>query len=254
MPADPPKMTIDRVSVLYGDRVALQHVTLAIPARQVTAFIGPSGCGKSTLLRAMNRMHALTDGVEVMGRVLLDREDLYAYGADLSALRRRVGMVFQRANPFPVSVFDNVAFGPRLHESLGRAALAERVEGALREAALWDEVRDRLDEPATALSGGQQQRLCIARALAVAPEVLLMDEPSSALDPVAAGAIEALILEHRRRYTLVVVTHSMQQARRIADRAAFFYLGEMVEEGPVAELFESPRDPRTQDFLRGRTG
>jgi phosphate transport system ATP-binding protein len=249
-----PKMQVERLTVRYDGRAALHGVSLAIPAHRVTAFVGPSGCGKSTLLRAMNRIHALSEGVTVEGRVLLDGVDIHAPEVDLSALRRRVGMVFQRATPFPMSVFDNVAFGLRLHGSLSRAALCARVEEALRQAALWHEVKDRLHAPADTLSGGQQQRLCIARALAVEPEVLLMDEPSSALDPVAAAAIEAFIVEHRRRYTFVVVTHSMQQARRIADRVAFFYLGHLVEQGEVSEVFEHPRDPRTQDFLRGRTG
>lgn len=253
--ADPrPKLVVEGLSVRYGDREALRDVRLEVPAGGITALVGPSGCSKSTLLRALNRIHDLTESVRVRGRVLLDGEDIYAPGADTSSLRRRVGMVFQRPNPLPASVFDNVAFGPRLHGAPSRSALDASVERALREAALWDEVRDRLASPATSLSGGQQQRLCIARALAVGPEVLLLDEPSSALDPIAAAAIEALMRDLRGRYTQVLVTHSMAQARRVADHAAFVYLGEVVERGTAAAVFDAPTDPRTQAFLRGRMG
>ncbi len=249
-----PKLIVEGLTVRYGDRVALREVHLRVPKGAITALVGPSGCGKSTLLRALNRMHDLSEGVAVSGRVYLDGEDLYAPDADASRLRRRVGMVFQRPNPLPASIFDNVAFGPRLHGAPSRSILASAVERALREAALWDEVRDRLREPAGSLSGGQQQRLCIARALAVEPEVLLLDEPSSALDPIAAEAIEALMGTLRGRYTQVVVTHSMAQARRVADHAAFVYLGEVVEQGRARDVLDAPKDARTQEFLRGRTG
>jgi phosphate transport system ATP-binding protein len=249
-----PKMMARDVSVLYGRTRALEHVSVDIPARAVTALIGPSGCGKSTFLRALNRMNDLVPDAHVEGEIRLDGHDIYAPDVDAVEVRRRVGMVFQKSNPFPKSVFDNVAFGLRVAGIKDAKKLEERVEASLRAAALWDEVRDRLRESALGLSGGQQQRLCIARALAVEPEVLLMDEPASALDPIATAHIEELIAELRRRYTIVIVTHSMQQAARVSDRTAFFYLGELVEVGDTDAVFSRPRDQRTADYVQGKFG
>jgi len=238
----------------YGPRQALTEVTLAIPRRAVTALIGPSGCGKSTFLRSINRMNDLIPETRHAGDLLLDGLSVYSPGTDVVELRRRVGMVFQRPNPFPKSIFDNVAYGPRLN-GIGRERdMPDRVERALRNAALWDEVKDRLDEPGTGLSGGQQQRLCIARALANEPEVLLMDEPCSALDPIATERIEELIVALKLDYTIVIVTHNMQQASRVADFTGFFYLGRLVEFGDTPQVFTRPRDERTEAYITGRFG
>jgi len=243
-----------RFSVLYGDNPAVRNVSLRIPAGRVTAIIGPSGCGKSTLLRAINRMNDLIPGCRTSGQLLVGGEDICSPEVDVVALRRRVGMVFQKPNPFPKSVFDNVAYGPRLHTRPDRRTLAEIVERSLTAAGLWDEVKDRLHENAVRLSGGQQQRLCIARALAVDPEILLMDEPTSALDPRAALRIEDLIYELRGRYTIIIVTHNMQQAARVSDCTAFLYEGLLVEFGPTQALFTKPREKRTEEYLTGRFG
>jgi phosphate transport system ATP-binding protein len=232
----------------------VKNVSLAIPFGQVSAIIGPSGCGKSTLLRAINRMNDLIPGCMAAGRLLLDGEDVYGPQIDVTALRRRVGMVFQKPNPFPKSVFDNVAYGPRIHGVRHRGDLAGVVEHSLRRAALWDEVKDRLRESALGLSGGQQQRLCIARALAVDPELLLMDEPTSALDPMATDRIEGLMAELRGEYTIIIVTHNMQQAARVSDRTAFLYCGELIEVGDTARIFTNPSEKRTQDYITGRFG
>jgi phosphate transport system ATP-binding protein len=248
------KLEAKAVSVHYGEVCALREVQLGIAARRVTALIGPSGCGKSTFLRALNRMHDLSEGVRVTGSVLLDGQDVLDRRVDAVEVRRRVGMVFQRSNPFPKSIFENVAFGLRAGGQVRGAALGERVEASLRAAALWDEVKDRLDQPALALSGGQQQRLCIARAIAVQPEVLLMDEPASALDPLATEKVESLITELADTYTGVLVTHSMQEAARVSHDVAFFYMGELVEFGPTKQVFESPREARTRAYLAGRFG
>ncbi len=241
-------------SVLYGSSEAVKQVTCEIPAGQVTAIIGPSGCGKSTLLRAVNRMNDLIPGCSTRGRLLLDGENVYGPRIDVVELRRRVGMVFQKPNPFPKSVFDNVAYGPRLHGNHGRRRLHEIVERSLTRAALWDEVKDRLSDNALRLSGGQQQRLCIARALAVDPDVLLMDEPTSALDPRATTRIEDLIRELRGRYTIMIVTHNMQQAARVSDYTGFLYEGELVEFDVTKHLFTKPRQKQTEDYITGRFG
>ncbi|MGE5506903.1 MAG: phosphate ABC transporter ATP-binding protein PstB [Chitinophagales bacterium] len=238
----------------YSGRPAIKGVSLDLPAQAVTAFIGPSGCGKSTFLRALNRMNDLIPGVTTQGQVALEGEDIYAPGVDVVNLRKRVGMVFQRPNPFPMSIFDNVAYGPRVHGLTNRDTLAGIVERSLTAAALWDEVKDRLHKPALALSGGQQQRLCIARLLAVESEVLLMDEPCSALDPISTAKVEDLVDELKKNYTIIMVTHNMQQAGRVSDRTAFFLNGELVEFGRTAEIFESPRDRRTEDYITGRFG
>jgi len=240
-------------SFWYGRKQALHGVSLTVEPRSVTALIGPSGCGKSTFLRSINRMNDLVPGVRTEGAILLDGEDLYARHVDVAALRQRVGMVFQRWNPFPKSIYDNVAYGPRIH-GVRRAALDEIVEGSLRRAALWDEVKDRLRQRATSLSGGQQQRLCIARALANEPEVLLLDEPASALDPIATQRIEELLYELKGELTIVIVTHNMQQAARVSDYTAFFYLGHLVEVDATRRLFTSPREARTEAYITGRFG
>jgi phosphate transport system ATP-binding protein len=250
----PPKIAVRGLGVRYGTTVALEDVSLDVPAGRVTALIGPSGCGKSTFLRCLNRMNDTIPGVRITGDVRLDGEPIYAPHVDPVALRRRVGMVFQRANPFPKSIFDNVAFGPRVHGLRDRVRLHEVVERSLRQAALWDEVAGRLDRPALELSGGQQQRLCIARALAVEPEVLLMDEPASALDPIATAKIEELIHELTMRYTIVIVTHNMQQAARVSDITAYFYLGRLIECGPTERVFTNPERPETEDYITGRFG
>ena len=238
----------------YGSNQALHRVSLDVSARAVTGLIGPSGCGKSTLLRSINRMNQVIPDTRHQGDIRLFDRSIFAPGTDLVDLRRRVGMVFQRPNPFPKSIFDNVAYGPRLNYLGRREQLTDRVEAALRRAALWDEVKDRLDEPGTALSGGQQQRLCIARALANEPEVLLLDEPCSALDPIATQRIEELLVELKADYTIVIVTHNMHQASRVADHTAFLYLGELVEYGRTEQLFTRPRDERTEAYLTGRFG
>ena len=241
-------------SVLYQKNPAVKQVTMGIPAGKVTAIIGPSGCGKSTLLRAINRMNDLVPGCTTEGRLIFDGQDIYSPDVDVVSLRRRVGMVFQKPNPFPKSVFDNVAYGPCLHSQLSSQRLAEIAERSLVDAALWDEVKDRLDQNALGLSGGQQQRLCIARALAVDPEILLMDEPTSALDPRATSRIEDLIAELRGKYTIIIVTHNMQQAARVSDCTAFLYEGVLVEFGPTKQLFTKPKERRTEDYITGRFG
>jgi phosphate transport system ATP-binding protein len=248
------RVTLEGLSAFYGDAPAVRDVALEFPPNEVTAIIGPSGCGKSTLVRCINRMHEEIPGAHAEGKVLLDGNDLYAGGVDVVAVRRAVGMVFQKPNPFPtMSIFDNVAAGPRLAGIRG-GSLRDRVERTLRGAGLWQEVKDRLDEPGIGLSGGQQQRLCIARTLAVEPEVILMDEPCSALDPVATLKIEELIADLRQRYTIVIVTHNMQQAGRVADSTAFMLTGEMVEHGPTDKIFTNPNDERTEDYVSGKFG
>ena len=249
-----PKFTLDSVNFWYPGKQALFDINLVVPERSVVAFIGPSGCGKSTLLRMMNRMNDLIDGTRHTGTIKLDGKSIHDRDEDLVDLRRRVGMVFQKSNPFPKSVFENVAFGPRMAGQNNRRTLDELVERSLKQAALWDEVKDRLNESALSLSGGQQQRLCIARALATDPQVLLMDEPASALDPLATAKIEDLIHELKARYTIAIVTHNMQQAARVSDTTAFFYLGELVEVGPTEQIFTNPREPRTEDYVTGKFG
>lgn len=248
------KMSAKDLHLWYGEMEALKGVSLDMNKNSVTALIGPSGCGKSTFLKTLNRMNDLVEGCRVEGKVRLDERDIYAPGTDVFDLRKRVGMVFQKPNPFPMSIYENVAFGPRTHGVRGRAKLDEIVERSLRDAALWDEAKDRLRKSALGLSGGQQQRLCIARALAVQPEVLLMDEPTSALDPISTSRIEDLAIELRKHYTIVVVTHNMQQAARISDRTAFFLLGEVVEFDKTDKLFSMPKDRRTEDYITGRFG
>ena len=247
------KITVQNLDLFYGNFQALKSISLNIPGNQITALIGPSGCGKSTLLKTLNRMNDLVEDCRITGSVLLDGQDIYG-GMDVSLLRKRVGMVFQKPNPFPMSIYDNIAFGPRTHGVRSRARLDEIVERSLRDAAIWDELKDRLKKSALGLSGGQQQRLCIARALAVEPEVLLMDEPTSALDPISTARIEELATELKKQYTIVIVTHNMQQAVRISDRTAFFLLGEMVEFDATEHLFSMPRDKRTEDYITGRFG
>ena len=243
------------VSVFYGDKQAVDSVSIDIPSEYVTAFIGPSGCGKSTLLRALNRMNDTIPGARVEGCIELDGEDIYRSKMDVVQLRARVGMVFQKPNPFPKTIFENVAYGPRIHGlAESKVDLEAIVEKSLRRAGLWDEVKDRLSDSGTVLSGGQQQRLCIARAIAVQPEVILMDEPCSALDPIATARIEELIHELRGRYAIVIVTHSMQQAARVSQRTAFFHLGKMVEYGETSQIFTNPREERTKDYITGRYG
>jgi phosphate transport system ATP-binding protein len=248
------KINVEHLDVYYGAFHAIKNASLQVPAHRVMALIGPSGCGKSTFIRALNRMHDLTPGARVTGQVLLDDHDIYAPEIDPVTIRYRIGMVFQRPNPFPKSIFDNVVYGPRIHGEGNRHTLTEICERSLRHAALWDEVKDRLDRSALALSGGQQQRLCIARCLAVDPEVILMDEPASALDPIATSKIEDLIEELKKQYTVVIVTHSMQQAARISDNTAFFLLGDLIESDTTATIFTKPRDKRTEDYITGRFG
>ena len=248
------KINVEQLNLYYGAFQALKSVNLSIEANRVTAFIGPSGCGKSTLLKSLNRMNDLIPDCKITGKALLDGEDIYGSSMDVNLLRKRVGMVFQKANPFPMSVYDNVAYGPRTHGVRRKAQLDETVERSLRDAAIWDELKDRLNKSALGLSGGQQQRLCIARALAVRPEVLLMDEPTSALDPISTAKIEELAMELKRDYTIVMVTHNMQQALRVSDTTAFFLLGEVVEAGATERLFSMPRDKRTEDYITGRFG
>lgn len=247
------KFSISDMNLHYGSFHALKNVQLEIAPREITAFIGPSGCGKSTLLKSLNRMNDLVEGCRIDGQVLLDGEDIYG-DMNVNLLRKRVGMVFQKPNPFPMSIYDNVAFGPRTHGIRSRVQLDELVEQSLRSAAIWDEVKDRLRKSAFGLSGGQQQRLCIARALAVKPEVLLMDEPTSALDPISTLKIEDLATELKKDYTIVMVTHNMQQATRISDKTAFFLLGEVVEFGVTDQIFSMPKDKRTEDYITGRFG
>ena len=248
------KFDIQSLNLYYGTFQALKGVDLAIGENEITAFIGPSGCGKSTLLKTLDRMNDLVPGCRIEGKVLLDGEDIYDSKMDVYALRKRVGMVFQKPNPFPMSIYDNIAFGPRTHGIRSKAKLDDVVERSLRSAAIWDELKDRLKKNALGLSGGQQQRLCIARALAVEPEVLLMDEPTSALDPISTGKIEDLALQLKQDYTLVMVTHNMQQAARISDRTAFFLLGEVIEYGETQKIFSMPQDKRTEDYITGRFG
>ena len=247
------KFSISNMNLYYGEFHALKDVSLDIRANQITAFIGPSGCGKSTFLKSLNRMNDLVEGCKITGSILLDGEDIYG-DMDVNLLRKRVGMVFQKPNPFPMSVYDNVAYGPRTHGIRSRKKLDEIVEKSLRNAAIWDELKDRLDKSALGLSGGQQQRLCIARALAVEPEVLLMDEPTSALDPISTSKIEDLVLELKKDYTIVMVTHNMQQATRVSDQTVFFLLGEIIESAPTEQLFSMPADKRTEDYITGRFG
>ncbi|NLT48336.1 MAG: phosphate ABC transporter ATP-binding protein [Clostridiales bacterium] len=247
------KVKIKNLDLFYGDFQALKDVNMVIPERQITAFIGPSGCGKSTFLKTINRMNDLVEGCRIKGEVLLDGEDIYK-GMDVNLLRKRVGMVFQKPNPFPMSIYDNIAYGPRTHGIHSKVKLDEIVERSLRNAAIWDEVKDRLKKSALSISGGQQQRVCIARALAVEPEVLLMDEPTSALDPISTSKIEDLVLELKEDYTIIIVTHNMQQAARVSDNTAFFLLGEVVEFGDTESLFSIPQDKRTEDYITGRFG
>jgi phosphate transport system ATP-binding protein len=254
MDLEKPMVSIESLSLWYGEKRALKHISMAIPAQRITAYIGPSGCGKSTLLRCLNRMNDLVDGVRIKGTILVSGTDIYDPALDVTELRKRVGMVFQRSNPFPKSIYDNVAYGPRILGIRSRNELEPIVERSLRAAALWEEVSDRLQDSALGLSGGQQQRLCIARAVAVEPEVLLMDEPCSALDPIATAKIEELMLELKQRYTIVIVTHNMQQAARVSDYTGFMLLGELVEFGVTKELFTNPRDRRTEDYITGRFG
>ncbi len=247
------KIEVKDLNLYYGSFQALKDVTLSIESGNITAFIGPSGCGKSTLLKTMNRMNDLIEGCKIDGTVLLDGEDIYG-GMDVTLLRKRVGMVFQKPNPFPMNIYDNVAFGPRTHGVRSKAKLDDIVERSLRDAAIWDELKDRLHKDALGISGGQQQRLCIARALAVEPEVLLMDEPTSALDPISTSKIEELVISLKKKYTIVIVTHNMQQAVRISDSTAFFLLGEVIEFDNTEKLFSMPKDKRTEDYITGRFG
>ena len=249
-----PKLSIRGLDFFYGTNQALKGITLALPERQVTGMIGPSGCGKSTLLRVLNRLHDLYPGQRATGEVTLDGENILGPRVDVNRLRSRIGMVFQKPTPFPMSIYDNIAFGVKLHERLSRADMDGRVEWSLTRAALWGEVKDRLKSPAGGMSGGQQQRLCIARTIATRPEVILLDEPTSALDPISTLRIEELIDELKRDFTIAIVTHNMQQAGRCADQVAFFYLGELVETGPAAAMFTAPRQKRTQDYITGRFG
>ena len=247
-------MTVQGLDLWYGDHQALHDISMNIPEKSITALIGPSGCGKSTFLKTLNRMNDLIPGVKITGDVRYRDQDIFAAGTDVNELRREIGMVFQKPNPFPMSIYDNIAYGPRTHGIKSRAKLDEIVEKSLRGAAIWDEVKDRLRKNALGLSGGQQQRLCIARALAVEPEVLLMDEPTSALDPISTSKIEELAMQLKEQYTIVIVTHNMQQAVRISDRTAFFLLGELVECGDTQQLFSQPQDKRTEDYITGRFG
>ena len=250
-----PRISTRDVNVFYGDKKALVDVTVDIAEKEVIAFIGPSGCGKSTLLRSLNRMNDTIDSCRLEGQVLLDEQDIYDASVDVVSLRARIGMVFQKPNPFPKSIFENVAYGPKIHGlAENKADLNEIVESSLTRAGIWDELKDRLDQPGTGLSGGQQQRLCIARAIAVNPEVILMDEPCSALDPIATAKIEELIAELRSEYTIVIVTHSMQQAARVSDRTAYFHLGNLIEYGNTKEIFVRPKDPQTEAYISGKIG
>ena len=247
------KFTVENLNLHYGDFHALKGISMNIPANEITAFIGPSGCGKSTFLKTLNRMNDLVEGCKITGDIRLDGEDIYG-PMDVNLLRKRVGMVFQKPNPFPMSVYDNIAFGPRTHGIHSKAKLDEIVEKSLRDAAIWDELKDRLKKSALGLSGGQQQRLCIARALAVQPEVILMDEPTSALDPISTNKIEDLVLDLKKDYTIIMVTHNMQQATRVSDNTAFFLLGEVIEYDKTEKRFSMPSDKRTEDYITGRFG
>lgn len=247
------KFSVKGLDLYYGDFHALKDVNLDINAKEITAFIGPSGCGKSTFLKTLNRMNDLVEGCKITGDVRLDGENIYS-GMDVSQFRKRVGMVFQKPNPFPMSIYDNIAYGPRTHGIHNKAKLNEIVETSLRQAAIWDEVKDRLNKSALGMSGGQQQRLCIARALAVQPEVILMDEPTSALDPISTSKIEDLVIELKKDYTIIMVTHNMQQATRVSDKTVFFLLGEIIESGDTEKLFSVPTDKRTEDYITGRFG
>ena len=247
------KIDVKHMDLYYGDFHALKDINLEIPANEITAFIGPSGCGKSTLLKSLNRMNDLVEGCKITGELLLDGEDIYG-SMDVNLLRKRVGMVFQKPNPFPMSIYDNIAYGPRTHGIRSKAKLDEIVEKALRDAAIWDEVKDRLKKSALGMSGGQQQRLCIARALAVQPDVLLMDEPTSALDPISTARIEDLAVGLKKKYTIVMVTHNMQQASRISDMTAFFLLGEVIEYDHTMTLFSTPKNKKTEEYITGRFG
>ena len=248
------KISVSNLNLYYGQNHALKSVNMEIPENEITAFIGPSGCGKSTFLKTLNRMNDLVEGVRIEGKVFLDGEDIYSPTVDTTLLRKKVGMVFQQPNPFPMSIYDNIAYGPRIHGIKNKAKLDEIVETSLKGAAIWDEIKDRLKKSALGLSGGQQQRLCIARALAVKPEVLLMDEPTSALDPISTLKVEELMAELKKNYTVAIVTHNMQQATRISDNTAFFLVGEMVEMNKTEELFSRPMDKRTEDYITGRFG
>lgn len=248
------KLTIKNLDLYYSEFKALKNINLNIQEKEITAFIGPSGCGKSTLLKSLNRMNDLVEGCKITGDIRLMGEDIYDKRMDVSLLRRRVGMVFQKPNPFPMSVYDNIAYGPRTHGMRKKAELDEIVEKSLRDAAIWDELKDRLKKSALGLSGGQQQRLCIARALAVKPEVILMDEPTSALDPISTSKMEDLVMDIKKDYTIVMVTHNMQQAVRVSDTTVFFLLGEIVESGATGQMFSMPKDKRTEDYITGRFG
>lgn len=247
------RISVENVNLYYGDHHAMKDVSIDIPEREITSFIGPSGCGKSTLLRSLNRMNDLVEGCKITGDITLDGEDIYK-DCDVNRLRKRVGMVFQKPNPFPMSIYDNIAYGPRTHGIKSRVRLDEIVETSLRHAAIWEETKDCLKKSALSMSGGQQQRICIARALAADPEVLLMDEPTSALDPISTAKIEDLVLELKKDYTIVMVTHNMQQATRVSDITAFFLLGDMIEVGKTEQLFSMPQDKRTEDYITGRFG
>ncbi|MFR0880194.1 MAG: phosphate ABC transporter ATP-binding protein PstB [Oscillospiraceae bacterium] len=247
------KFKVENLDLYYGQFKALKNINLAIPDHEITAFIGPSGCGKSTLLKSLNRMNDLVEGCRITGKIMLGNEDIYDK-MDVNKLRKRVGMVFQKPNPFPMSIYDNIAYGPRTHGIRSKAKLDEIVEKSLRNAAIWDEVKDRLKKSALGMSGGQQQRLCIARALAVEPEVLLMDEPTSALDPISTSKIEDLAIELKKEYTIIIVTHNMQQAVRISDKTAFFLLGEVIEYDNTEKLFSMPSQKKTEDYITGRFG
>ncbi len=247
-------ITVKDMCLWYGDQQALKNVNIEIPEKSITAFIGPSGCGKSTFLKTLNRMNDLIPGVKITGDIRYENADIFSKDVDVNNLRKEVGMVFQKPNPFPMSIYDNVAYGPRTHGITNKVQLDEIVEQALRDAAIWDEVKDRLKKNALGMSGGQQQRLCIARALAVQPKILLMDEPTSALDPISTSRIEELVMELKEKYTIVMVTHNMQQAVRVSDYTAFFLLGELVEFGNTDDLFSQPQDKRTEDYITGRFG
>ena len=248
------KFNVEHLDLYYGDFKALKDINLKLPANEITAFIGPSGCGKSTFLKSLNRMNDLVEGCKITGKVTLDGEDIYGSNMDVDVLRKKVGMVFQNPNPFPMSIYDNIAYGPRTHGIRSKQKLDAIVEKSLRQAAIWDELKDRLKKSALGLSGGQQQRLCIARALAIEPEVILMDEPTSALDPISTSRIEDLAMELKKEYTIIMVTHNMQQATRISDKTAFFLLGEMVEYADTDQLFSMPQNKKTEDYITGRFG
>lgn len=248
------KISIENLNLFYGDFHALKNINLEIPQNKATAFIGPSGCGKSTCLKTINRMNDLVDTCRITGKILIDGEDIYSPKTDITLLRKRAGMVFQKPNPFPMSIYDNIAYGPRVHKIKSKKILDEIVEKSLVAAALWDEVKDRLKKPALGLSGGQQQRLCIARALAISPDIILMDEPTSALDPISTLRIEDLIVELKKKYTVIIVTHNMQQAARISDMTAFFLMGEIIEYSKTSTMFNRPKDKRTEQYLTGRFG